>query len=407
MNFESIENAILEMRAGRPVVVVDDEGRENEGDLIIAAERASLENISFMIRYTSGILCVPMLDKQLQALQIPMMVDINTEKHQTAFTVSVDAKHRTTTGISAHDRLQTIQALIHSETKPDDLLRPGHVFPLKYTPGGVLKRAGHTEAGVDLAILAGLEPAAVIAEVMSENGSVAKSGEIEQFAKEHKLCMVSIADLVRYRSRNEKIVKRVSTARIPTEHGEFEAHCYSTSLDDTQHIALVKGDVASQEHVLVRVHSECLTGDVFMSKRCDCGSQLNQALKKIADHGSGVLVYLRGHEGRGIGLEHKLRAYNLQDQGSDTVEANQQLGLPVDSREYGVGAQILADLQVSSMRLMTNNPAKYSGLSGYGLKIVERVPLWSQPNPENQKYLMTKKQKMGHLFQGAGLKGAL
>ncbi len=398
MKFATIEAAIEDIKMGKPVIVVDDEGRENEGDLIIAAAKANAENIGFMIRYTSGILCVPMLEADLKRLNIPMMVETNTEKHRTAFTVSVDAKDTTTTGISAKDRCTTIQTLLNPQTQPEDLLRPGHVFPLKCKSGGVLKRAGHTEASVDLAILAGLFPAAVLAEIINENGSVSSRQEIERFSKEHHLKVICIADLVRFRHSHEKLVVRNTTTKIPTEFGEFTAYSYTSLLDDTEHIALVKGDLSLQKEVLVRVHSECLTGDVFGSKRCDCGNQLELALEKIAQEGCGVLVYLRGHEGRGIGLKHKLRAYHLQDQGCDTVEANQKLGFPIDSREYGVGAQILVDLGVTSMRLMTNNPAKYSGLSGYGLEIVQRIPLFSEPTSENLKYLMTKKQKMGHLL---------
>ncbi len=398
MKFNSVEDAIAEIKIGRPVIVVDDESRENEGDLIIAAEKATVENIGFMVRYTSGILCVPMLEQDLNRLKLPMMVDHNTEKHQTAFTVSVDAKIGTTTGISAHDRVRTIHALVNPSSCPEDLLRPGHVFPLKYKKGGVLKRAGHTEAGLDLAVLAGFSPAAVLSEIVNENGSVSKIKEIEQFSKDHSLKVISIDDLVRYRHGHEKLVQCDSSARIPTDFGEFIAYSYTSLLDNTQHIAFVKGNVKNKKDLLVRVHSECLTGDVLGSRRCDCGNQLNLALEKISKEGFGVLVYLRGHEGRGIGLKHKLRAYNLQDKGRDTVEANEELGLPVDSREYGVGAQILADLGVTSIRLMTNNPAKYSGLAGFGLEIVKREPLFSKPNSENLKYLMTKQKKMGHLI---------
>lgn len=398
MKFASIEEALKEFKLGRPVVVVDDEERENEGDLIIAAELASEENIGFMIRYTSGILCVPLLEERLKVLDIPMMVNKNTEKHQTAFTVSVDCKHGTTTGISTKDRLKTILSLIDPKTKPADLLRPGHVFPLKYREGGVLKRAGHTEAGIDLASLAGLSPAAVLAEIINEDGSVSKLEEIQTFAKKHRLVIITIADLVRYRRQHEKMIERDCAAKIPTQYGEFIAHSYTSKLDGVHHIAFVKGDVKGKENVLVRVHSECLTGDVLGSLRCDCGSQLDLSLKRIAEEGCGVLVYLRGHEGRGIGLKHKLRAYNLQDSGSDTVEANEKLGFPVDSREYGIGAQILVDLGITTMKLLTNNPSKYRGLSGYGLKITKREPLLTHPTKENLKYLMTKKNKLGHLI---------
>lgn len=398
MKFAPIEEALEEIKKGRAVVVVDDEERENEGDLIIAAELATEENIGFMIRYTSGILCVPLLEERLKALDIPMMVDKNTEKHQTAFTVSVDYEHGTTTGISTKDRLKTILSLINPQTQPKDLLRPGHVFPLKYKEGGVLKRAGHTEASVDLVALAGLSPAAVLAEIINEDGSVSKLNEIQTFAKKHNLVMITIADLVRYRRQKEKMIERDGKAKIPTKYGEFIAHSYTSTLDGVNHIAFVKGDVKGKENVLVRVHSECLTGDVLGSLRCDCGSQLELSLKRIAEEGCGVLVYLRGHEGRGIGLKHKLRAYNLQDLGSDTVEANEKLGFPADSREYGIGAQILVDLGVTTMKLLTNNPSKYRGLSGYGLKIIKREPLLTSPTKENIKYLMTKKDKLGHLI---------
>ncbi len=397
MNFTSVENAIQTIKNGGLVIVVDDENRENEGDLIIAAEKVTIETIAFMIRHTSGILCVPMLAERLDQLKIPAMVEHNTEKLRTAFTISVDSCD-TTTGISASDRYKTIQALINPTTRPDDLLRPGHVFPLIYKPGGVLKRAGHTEAGIDLAHLAHLYPAVVLAEIVNDDGSVAKLKDIDKFSKEHNLPVVAIADLVRYRSRTEKLVSCDTQVKMPTEHGVFTAHCYLSHIDEIEHIALVMGDIKNKKDVLVRVHSECLTGDILGSKRCDCGPQLQLSLKKIAEEGSGVLVYLRGQEGRGIGLKHKLRAYSLQDNGFDTVEANTRLGLPIDSREYGIGAQILVDLGVTTMRLMTNNPAKYSGLSGYGLTITERLPLISEPTVENIDYLRVKKNKMGHIL---------
>lgn len=399
MSFSPIEKALEELKKGNPIVVVDDESRENEADLILVAEQATEKNVAFMIRSTSGILCVPMAGEMLDRLQLPQMVERNTEKHQTAFTVSVDYRFKTTTGISAQDRTLTIQALVNPETKPSDLLRPGHIFPLRYKEGGVLKRAGHTEAAVDLAQLAGFLPAAVIGEIVNDDGSVTKGADITAFAKEHGLVQISIADLIRYRSQKERLVYCTSMATIPTDFGPFQAYAYCSKLDDVEHIAFVKGDLKDQQNVLVRVHSECLTGDVFGSRRCDCGTQLQSALKQISEEGLGVLVYLRGHEGRGIGLSHKLRAYNLQDEGADTVEANEQLGLPVDSREYGIGAQILADLGISTMRLLTNNPSKYRGLSGFGLEIIERVPLITSPTKENMRYLKTKKDKMGHLLE--------
>ena len=396
--FASIPEAIEAIRAGEMVVVVDNADRENEGDLIMAAEAATPEKIAFYVRHTSGVIVMPMLGERLDELELPLMVAHNTEKHRTAFTVSVDAAHGTTTGISAADRATTIRTLIHPDTKPNDLNRPGHIFPLRYTEGGVLKRAGHTEAGIDLARLAGCYPAAVLCEIVNPDGSMARLPELERFAAAHHLKLISIADLIRYRRQREKLVRRVSEARLPTRWGDFTAYAYESILDGEQHLALVKGQVAGQPDVLVRVHSECLTGDAFGSLRCDCGSQLDGALRRIAAAGQGVIVYLRGHEGRGIGLAHKLRAYHLQENGRDTVDANLELGLPVDDREYGIGSQILADLGVTTMRLMTNNPAKYRGLEGYGLHIVERVPLETYPNPENLRYLRTKRERMGHLL---------
>lgn len=394
----TVEQAIKDIQAGKFVVVVDDKDRENEGDLIIAAEKVTPQAIAFMVRYTSGIICMPMKGDRLDALQIPLMVSENTDSHRTPFTISVDYKIGTTTGVSAIDRCATIKALISSHSYAKDFCRPGHIFPLRYRDGGVLKRAGHTEAAVDLANLAGLSPAGVLSEIVNDDGSMARLPELEKFAAEHHLCLISVADIIRYRRYNEKLIKLVSQARLPTEHGEFIAHVYESLLDGVQHIALVKGDIMHAKNVLVRVHSECLTGDIFGSRRCDCGSQLNQAMQHIAKEGTGVIVYLRGHEGRGIGLGHKIRAYSLQDQGRDTVEANEDLGLPVDSREYGIGAQILVDLGVKKIRLLTNNPAKYTGLSGYDLEIVERVSLVSNINEDNKAYLMTKKNKLGHFI---------
>ncbi len=398
MAFQSIEEAISAIARGELVVVVDDADRENEGDLIMAAEMVTPEALGFMVRHTSGVICAPVEGDRLDELRLPQMVADNTEGHHTAFTVSVDAKIGTTTGISAADRCTTIRALIDHATGADDLARPGHIFPLRYRRGGVLKRAGHTEAAVDLARLAGLTPAGVLAEVVNDDGTMARLPDLERFAERHGLVLVSIADLIRYRRQREKLVRRVSEARIPTRHGEFTAYVFASLVDGAEHLAFVRGDVAGRPEVLVRVHSECLTGDVFGSMRCDCGYQLDLALARIASEGQGVLVYLRGHEGRGIGLGHKLRAYRLQDEGRDTVEANLELGFPIDSREYGIGSQILVDLGVSTMRLMTNNPAKYGGIEGYGLRIVERVPLAAEPNDENIAYLRTKQQKLGHLL---------
>ncbi|CAB4962009.1 unannotated protein [freshwater metagenome] len=398
MSFSHIEAAIAAVARGEIVIVVDDEDRENEGDLIMAAEKITAEAMGFMVRHTSGVICMPMLGERLDALQIPLMVIDNTEAQRTAFTVSVDAADGVSTGISAADRAQTVRTLVNPLARPNDVVRPGHIFPLRYREGGVLKRAGHTEAGVDLARLAGLEPAGVLAEVVNDDGTMARMPQLEKFAAEHSLHLITIADLIRYRRHSEKLVRRVSEARIPTKHGDFTAYVFESLLDGTEHVAFVKGDISKAESTLVRVHSECLTGDIFGSMRCDCGVQLDNALERIAAEGAGVLVYLRGHEGRGIGLGHKLRAYTLQDQGRDTVEANVELGLPIDSREYGIGSQILVDLGVTKMRIMTNNPSKYGGLEGYGLEIVERVPLEVTPTPENIAYLRAKQEKMGHIL---------
>jgi 3,4-dihydroxy 2-butanone 4-phosphate synthase / GTP cyclohydrolase II len=408
MPFTHIENAIAAIKRGDLVIVVDDADRENEGDLIMAAEKVTPESMGFMIRHTSGVICMPLEGSRLDDLQLPLMVANNTEGQRTAFTVSVDAKHGTTTGISAADRAATVQVLIDAHTGPDDLNRPGHIFPLRYREGGVLKRAGHTEAAVDLARLAGCTPAGVLAEVVNDDGTMARLPQLDGFAAEHGLQLISIADLIRYRRHREKLVRRVSEARIPTKYGDFTAYVYASLLDGTEHMAFVRGEVAGKQRVLVRVHSECLTGDVFGSMRCDCGVQLDQALASVAAAGEGVVVYLRGHEGRGIGLGHKLRAYTLQDQGRDTVEANVELGFPVDSREYGIGSQVLVDLGITTMRLMTNNPAKYGGLEGYGLEIVERVPLRTSPTDENIAYLRAKQEKMGHLLdiEDEGLGGS-
>jgi 3,4-dihydroxy 2-butanone 4-phosphate synthase/GTP cyclohydrolase II len=401
MAFASIDHAIEEIRAGRMVIVVDDEDRENEGDLIFAAEKVTPQHITFLVRHCSGIIFVGMEGERLEQLNLPLMAPDNTEPMRTAFTVSVDARHGTTTGISAADRALTIRTLIDPEAKPSDLCRPGHMFPLRYTPGGVLRRAGHTEASVDLARLAGLYPAGVGCEIVNDDGTMARLPDLERFAADHGLPIVSIADLIAYRRRREKLVDRVTEARIPTAYGSFRAVGYE-SHDGRTHVALVMGEPSGKDNVLVRVHSECFTGDVLGSTRCDCGTQLNESLRIIAERGEGVLVYVRGHEGRGIGLRHKLEAYALQDGGLDTVEANVELGFSPDARDYGVGAQILVDLGISTMRLLTNNPTKRAGLEGYGLKIVERVPLQSRPTGENVRYLRTKKEKLGHLLDSFG-----
>jgi len=398
--FATIPEAVEAIARGEIVVVVDDEDRENEGDLIMAAEFATPETIAFFVRHTSGVICVPLTGERLDDLDIPLMVRENTEAQRTAFTYSVDYRHGTTTGISAADRAATIRALIDADTRPADLARPGHIFPLRYAEGGVLKRAGHTEAAVDLSRMAGLTPAGVLCEIVRPDGEMARVPDLLEFCAEHDLLLISIAELIRYRRQTEKLVRRVAEARIPTAWGDFTCYVYESLLDGEQHVALVRGAVQGTEAVLVRVHSECLTGDVLGSLRCDCGVQLDAALARIAEEDLGILVYLRGHEGRGIGIGHKIRAYSLQDEGRDTVDANLELGLPVDSREYGIGSQILVDLGITTMRLMTNNPAKYGGLEGYGLRIVDRVPLQVTPNPENLAYLRTKRERLGHLIEG-------
>jgi len=401
MALSTIEQAIEQLRRGGMVVVVDDEDRENEGDLIMPAEDVTPESMAFFLEYTSGVFCVPIESARADALELPLMVVANTEAQRTAFTVTVDYRHGTSTGISASDRAATVRALIDPDTRPTDLNRPGHIFPLRYRPGGVLKRAGHTEATVDLCRLAGKQPSGVLCEIVTADKSgMARLPELEAFAEKHQLPIISIADLIRYRRQHEKLVKRIAEASLPTEHGQFQAYVFENVLDGEQHMALVYGDIATTRDVLVRVHSECLTGDVFGSMRCDCGPQLETALAKVAAEGAGVVVYLRGHEGRGIGLGHKIRAYALQEDGRDTVDANIELGLPVDSREYGIGAQILVDLGVTSMRIMTNNPSKYGGLEGFGLNIVERVPLESSPTAFNIDYLRTKRERLGHMLGG-------
>ena len=408
--FDSIDRAIEEIAAGKPVVVVDDEDRENEGDLIFAAQMATPELVAFMVRYTSGYLCVPMVGEDCDRLGLPPMFATNQDKHGTAYTVTVDAREGIGTGISAADRAATMRLLADPATGAADFTRPGHVVPLRAKEGGVLRRAGHTEAAVDLAELAGLRPAGVICEIVSQKdpGEMARCDELRVFADEHGLALVSIADLIAWRRKHEKLVRRVAEARIPTPYGEFRTVGYEAMYEEAEHVALVVGDVAGPpaaggapgSDVLVRVHSECLTGDVFSSLRCDCGAQLDASMAAVAAEGRGVVLYMRGHEGRGIGLLHKLRAYALQDLGQDTVDANLNLGLPADSRDYGIGAQILVDLGIKSMRLLTNNPAKRVGLDGYGLDITERVPMPVRPNPENIRYLRTKRDRMGHDLTG-------
>jgi 3,4-dihydroxy 2-butanone 4-phosphate synthase / GTP cyclohydrolase II len=398
--FGTIGQAVADVAAGRPVVVVDDADRENEGDLVLAAQMATPQLLGFMIRYGSGVVCVPMEGPELDRLELPPMYHVNQDRKGTAYTVSVDARAGVTTGISAADRAHTIRTLADPATSAADLSRPGHVFPLRAKEGGVLRRPGHTEAAVDLARMAGLRPAGVVCEVVNEDGTMARLPELVRFAGTHRLTLISIADLVAHRRRTEKQVAPIAEARIPTRHGDFRAVGYRSLLDGTEHVALVAGEIGDGRDVLVRVHSECLTGDVFGSLRCDCGPQLDAALAAVAAEGRGVVLYVRGHEGRGIGLLHKLQAYQLQDLGSDTVDANLSLGLPADARDYGTGAQILVDLGVRSMRLLSNNPAKRAGLEGYGLQIVGRVPLPVAANRENIRYLTTKRDRLGHDLPG-------
>jgi 3,4-dihydroxy 2-butanone 4-phosphate synthase/GTP cyclohydrolase II len=396
--YSSIAAALHDLTEGKPVVVIDDEDRENEGDLIFAAEAATPELDSFMVRYTSGYICVALTEADCDRLDLPPMYHNNGDAFRTAFTVTVDAKDGVTTGISATDRAHTIRLLADPDAGPKDFVRPGHLLPLRAKVGGVLRRPGHTEAAVDLTRLAGLAPAGALCEIVSQKneGEMARADELRVFADDHDLRLITIADLIAYRRRYEKQVERVAEARIPTAHGGFIAYGYDNVLDGIEHIALVYGDIGDGENVLVRVHSECLTGDVFGSLRCDCGPQLDAALGAVAAEGRGVVLYVRGHEGRGIGLMHKLQAYQLQESGADTVDANLALGMPADARDYGTGAQILVDLGVRSMRLLTNNPDKRAGLEGYGLRVVERVPLPIRPTRENLHYLRTKRDRMGH-----------
>ncbi|MBI5740931.1 MAG: bifunctional 3,4-dihydroxy-2-butanone-4-phosphate synthase/GTP cyclohydrolase II [Nitrospirae bacterium] len=397
--FNTIEEAIEDIKQGKLIILIDDEDRENEGDLTLAAEKVTPEAINFMARYGRGLICLSLNSEKVEALKLPLMADMNTSRFGTAFTVSIEARKGVTTGISAHDRARTIKTAINPRAKPEDLARPGHIFPLRAQPGGVLQRAGQTEGSVDIARLAGLQPAGVICEIMNDDGTMARVPELAKFAKKHGLKMVTIKDLIQYRMRNECLVTRLATTTIPTTYGgEFTAIAFGNMVDDTVNIAMVKGDIKPDEDVLVRVHSECLTGDVFTSKRCDCGEQLHKAMAIIKKEGKGVILYMR-QEGRGIGLANKLKAYALQDQGLDTVEANVRLGFKPDLRDYGIGAQILVNLGVRRMRLMTNNPKKLIGLEGYGLRIVERVPVETSPHEKNIKYLKVKKNKLGHMLK--------
>jgi len=397
-NLDGIKEAIEDIKKGEIVIVVDDEDRENEGDMIMAAEKVTPEKINFLSKYARGLICVPLPKEKIDKLDLHPMVLVNTAKMGTRFTVSVDAQENTTTGISAHDRAETIKRLLDPETKPQDLARPGHVFPIQAAEGGVLSRAGHTEATVDLARLAGFYPAGVLCEIMDEDGRMARLPRLLEIAKRFDLKVLSIKDLIEFRRRTEKLVEKIVTVNFPTKWGIFTLHLYKSSIDEHHHLALEKGEVKGKENVLVRVHSQCLTGDVFSSLRCDCGEQLSSALTMIEKEGLGVFLYMR-QEGRGIGLANKIMAYQLQDNGKDTVEANQQLGFDADLRDYGIGAQILVDLGLSTIRLITNNPKKIIGIEGYGLKVVERVPTEVSPRPENIKYLETKRDKLGHLLK--------
>jgi len=394
----SVEQAIKNVKAGKLIIIVDDEDRENEGDLMVAAEKVTPEIINFMTKHGRGLICMPLKEKRLTELEIPLMVRDNTAPFQTAFTVSIDAKKGVTTGISAYDRAKTVLTAIDSKTRPTDLTRPGHIFPLQAQEGGVLERAGQTEASLDITRLAGLRPAGVICEVMNEDGTMARMPQLEEFSRVHDIPILTIADLIKYRMRHERLVNKIEEADLPTKFGHFKVMIFEDSIHKEQHIALVKGEIKKDEPILVRAHSQCLTGDTFGSARCDCGEQLHRSMEMINEEGKGVILYILNHEGRGIGFANKIKAYALQEQGVDTVEANRKLGFKADQRDYGIGAQVLVSLGVNKLRLITNNPRKFIGLSGYGLEIVERVPIEIPPNKVNLKYLKTKKEKMGHIL---------
>lgn len=395
----SVEEAIEQIKAGHLIILVDDEDRENEGDLMVAAEKVTPEIINFMTLHGRGLICLPLTKKRLEELQLPLMVQDNTSRFETAFTVSIDAKEGVTTGISAFDRARTVQVAINPKSKPSDLVRPGHIFPLQAREGGVLARAGQTEAAVDLARLAGLTPAGVICEIMNEDGTMARMPQLEEFSQKHQVPILTIADLIQYRMKHERLVRKIEEADLPTKHGHFRLYIFEDMIHRENHVALVKGTIAQDEPILVRAHSQCLTGDTFGSSRCDCGEQLHRAMEMIEKEGKGVVLYILNQEGRGIGLLNKIKAYALQDQGEDTVEANRKLGFRPDQRDYGIGAQILVALGVKKIKLMTNNPRKFIGLAGYGLEIVDRIPIEVPPNSTNRKYLKTKKEKLGHILE--------